>query len=668
MGSSYMNLSAGTTGRLWAAGLVGLLFCNSSPALTPPQPGEIERYLNDGTLSERQSRAQTLGNDRIDPYLLHRLRQTSAAAHGESVADFAPPLNWQGGLPAAGKPKTLVILVDFPDCPSTGGTTLCPAAVNSSVDTLADKFFGEGSPDEAPYESLSAYYRRASLDTLNIDGTVLGWYRARYERAYYETLDYPSGNEALMMEALEYYDDQGHDFTQYDNDDDGRLDAIFIKWTGPDNGWANFWWAYQGSWWMNTDYRIDGKALGRFVWSWIENPNWGDTIYRPRVDIHETGHLLGLPDYYDYDDTVGPRNGVGCLDMMDGNWGDHNAFSKTMLGWMEPVVVSEGTQRLTLQATSEAPDAVMVTTRPEQGVFGDLFIAEYRRLGTGNDPSLLPNWETSAGGLLIWHVNAALDDQGRDFLNDNSYTAHKLLRLMEADGLEEIGQSAGRCAGDAGDLYVHPSTLTPTSLPNSHLYDPDSTDFEATIPSGIHITAISDGGGDSMTATFSIGAPDDIAPLAYQRKVRAYFHGVLGRAPTATEIEDWNGVLFDNTGSVWLPGGAGLQPYLSGLAGWAKEIPTPVEADALIDGVMTNLFGAASGLDARILDYYSDQLLRGGIYARGLVNAVLNDLGIMPRIDGSYGQPSGWKGGHTIRGLLTQTQINAYRARIEAGE
>jgi M6 family metalloprotease-like protein len=659
------RLGTRTVHLLSLIGLIGILVCETSLALTPPRPGEIERYQDDGTLTERQNRAQALGNDRIDPLLAHRLRQKLAAARGKPVPAFAPPLNWRGGLPATGNPRTLVILVDFPDCPHTGGTSLCPEAVNSTVDDVAEKFFGEGSPADAPYESLSAYYRRASHATLHIGGDVLGWYRARYKRAYYEALEYPDGNEALMMEALDHYDDEGQDFAQYDNDDDGRLDAIFLKWTGPDNGWANFWWAYQGDWWTNSDYRIDGKSLGKYVWSWIENLNEDETVYRPNTDIHETGHLLGLPDYYDYDASVGPQNGVGSFDMMDGVWGDHNAFSKTLLGWVDPIVVSRGTQRLGLRATSEAPEAVMVTPQAESGIFGDLFIAEYRRLGTGNDPSRFANGTPGTSGLAIWHVNAALDAQGLDFLNDNSYTNHKLLRLMEADGLEEIEHSNTSYVANAGDLYVQPSALTPTTRPNSHRYDPDSTRFEATVPSDIHITDLSAGGGDTMTATFAIGTPDVVSPGSYHRKVRAYFEGALGRAPTASELDDWSTVLFDSKGSVWRPRGDGLQRHLSDLVGWGTELPTPVEAGAQVEAVLINLFGTARGIDRRLSDYYVEQLVSGGIRARGLVNAFLNDLSLMPRVDGRYGKPNGWTGGPG-EGLLTSAQLAAYRARVEA--
>ncbi len=54
-------------------------------------------------------------------------------------------------------------------------------------------------------------------------------------------------------------------------------------------------------------------------------------------------------------------------------------------------------------------------------------------------------------GLLIWHVDARLSAGNCDYEYDNSYSDHKLLRLMEADGLEEIEQGY---SADAGDYYV----------------------------------------------------------------------------------------------------------------------------------------------------------------------------------------------------------------------
>ena len=53
------------------------------------------------------------------------------------------------------------------------------------------------------------------------------------------------------------------------------------------------------------------------------------------IYIHETGHLLGLSDYYN---TEKKKQGyyyqpTGFFDLMDSNQGDHTALSKYLLNW-----------------------------------------------------------------------------------------------------------------------------------------------------------------------------------------------------------------------------------------------------------------------------------------------------------------------------------------------
>ena len=60
--------------------------------------------------------------------------------------------------------------------------------------------------------------------------------------------------------------------------------------------------------------------------SYNQDAKLDSTVY-----IHETGHLLGLDDYYDYNDDIGPRGGIGKTDMMENNIGDHSSLSKILL-------------------------------------------------------------------------------------------------------------------------------------------------------------------------------------------------------------------------------------------------------------------------------------------------------------------------------------------------
>jgi hypothetical protein len=152
----------------------------------------------------------------------------------------------------------------------------------------------------------------------------------------------------------------------------------------------------------------------------------------------------------------------------------------------------------------------------------------------------------------------------------------------------------------------------------------------------------------------------------YYHKVNAYFYGTFGWQAMPDELAEWGAVLRDNNGSVWQPAGAGLQFYLSDVMGWGT---TPLDrdmADLRVDEVLWNLFGWSWDIDPRITHYYVEGLVGGSIRARGLVNAILNDLAIMPKVDGTYGRPNGWTGGDSIRKLLTGTQFARYRERIES--
>jgi len=448
--------------RLLAISLGLLALCGGAlrlVAMPPPTPEMLEQYRKDGTLKARIAAAKAMGNHRVEPELLeaakYRLKRM-VAPKGESDLLMTPPPAWSGGLPSTGTPKVLVVCIDFPDYPHS--------ETKNSAAILQNRIFGSGDAGggAAPYESLTNFYKRASYNQLTIGGNVLGWYRSAQNRSAIPTTT--AGRQALIQAALNYYDGQGHDFSQYDNNGDGRIDYFAVIWTGPDTGWSEFWWAYQTSWSQTTTpLTIDGKTLGRYSWQWESNPVGGN--YQAHTLIHETGHALGLPDYYDYDDTVGPQGGLGGLDMMDSNWGDHNCFSKFLLNWITPSVYTTSATGVSLRAAGSYGDAAIVMPDATAGnAFGEFFMVQNRDK-VANDTGY------PGKGLLIWHVDSRLDSASHsDYVYDNSYAAHKLLRLMEADGLEQIEAGTGGTA-NAGDYYGAGSVFGPTSFPNSARYD-----------------------------------------------------------------------------------------------------------------------------------------------------------------------------------------------------
>lgn len=343
-------------------------------------------------------------------------------------------------MPSTGARKTFALLIDFQDAPH-----------HNSPQAIQQVLYGRPGP-AAPYDSVAAYYDRASYHKLNLfGGTTLGWYRAPYPRTQVRQTD--AARDQLIKEALKHFQAQGVDFSDYDTDHDGVVDFFYVLWAGADTGWGSFWWPYQPVF-DDWNFTLNGVRFWRYAWMWESSPV--GTPFDAATAIHETGHAIGLADYYDYEPAKGPPGGLGGLDMMDNVKYDHNCFSKWILDWLWPTIVTAGSKVVTLQPSGLSGDAVLVwpgTRSP--AVFREFFLVQ-NRTRVANDVGL-PN-----EGMLIWHVDARVT-KGH-YVCDNSSSSHKLLRLMEADGAEDI--QAGRPA-DALDFYQPGMSFGPDTVPSS---------------------------------------------------------------------------------------------------------------------------------------------------------------------------------------------------------
>lgn len=462
--------------------------------MDPPTAGQLERYRADGSLQRRIEAAKAIGNHLISPALVRDFLQRMGMYKGQVPGEAKiEKIQAASHMPTTGIVRILVLPIAFRDYPS-----------NNSVTSLNRTIFEEGEHDYYPYDGLRTFYSRSSYGQLELTGTVLGWYTTPYPRSKVQ-MD-SAGREALIVEALNYHKARGHDFSQYDNDGDGVIDYFAVIWTGPSGDWATFWWGYQTG--FGSYFELDGKRFS--IYSWQAEGNVIPNSYRPYALIHETGHALGLPDYYDYDPSVGPRGGVGGIDIMDGMRGDHNYFSKCLLGWVNPVFVSSGSYTAVLRESALYPDGVIFMPNVT-GINSEYFIVQ-NRSWTGNDKGL------PGEGLLVWHVDARVEPLYGYFLYNNSFTDHKLLQLMQADGLDEI-EMLGRLA-DADDYFRDGDLLGPDTRPHTGRYD--------SVKTYCVLSGISEVGAE-MTCDISVGIhpPVDFAVERHENRSMFFWEYIL---------------------------------------------------------------------------------------------------------------------------------------------
>jgi len=432
-----------------------------------------EAWKEDGTWESRVEFMQEIENARYRiPKGMDVLKSSDSG--GNDLYQFR---NMYASMPSTGEVKVLYFMVDFQDMRNEES--------NYTAENIETRLFSDNESwtiDNGYFKgSITDYYQISSFDKLTIDGEVYGWYTADGIRDDYSNGE--TGREKLMREVLAYYDDQ-IDYSQYDSDGDGYIDAIYINYAGELGNWGEQWWSYATSWYgVNGELILDGVVPRGYVFSGekgYQNGEINNTRYNG-IMLHETGHLLGLPDYYDYDVTVGEGGGLGGADMMDANIGDHNLFSKLMLGWIDDsqIQIADMDDDFTDYQLNPSQDRGELLIVAEE--WDGSYCSEYYLLDYYTNDGLNQGVFDTNGGIRIWHVNATLGESGYGFVHNNSYSTNKLLKLYEADGRDEISNTwmpDGTCVTDE-DLYHTGDILSYFTYPNSDYYGKKFT--------GIHI-------------------------------------------------------------------------------------------------------------------------------------------------------------------------------------
>lgn len=426
---------------------------------------------------------------------------------------FNPVGNTIPPLTTAEEQKILVIFIEF--------TTLPPGGPATRLDLhyFDDMLFGTvynppeyvawypGPPaDQYPTDrTLYNYYKEVSygyidIVTLNLPSS-LGWKNSGHPYDYYCKADgihdnsfgpYPENAQGLVIDAIKAADPFVN-FSLYATN--GEVPNLFVvhagtgaEWSAdPSIIWSHSWDLSEGT--GLNGYTADGVRLNHYAMMPEVGGDLTDYLgiggygpYPPTVGVyaHEYGHVLGLPDQYDYGYE---SEGTGYYSLMaGGSWNrypyttmpgwsrgtrifsgnspaDLDAWSKYRLGFVTPTPVTSLTSA-TLPPAETSPVAYKMDVPYSGGK--EYFLLENRQW-IGFDQGLM---QYGAHGLAIYHVDNTVFTRNYDRPNEaenwkefrsegwrKAWTGeiHYAISLIQAD--DQWHLEHGTNGADPGDLY-----------------------------------------------------------------------------------------------------------------------------------------------------------------------------------------------------------------------
>ena len=348
------------------------------------------------------------------------------------------------------------------------------------LDAMEYTFNGVSSLDGAnPYwESVSSFYEKSSYGKLNLNFEIVDPFTPEMSASEFlskEDLTSSSssvgGSQELITDILKHgltKNDVPIDIfdAKYDQNEDGYIDGMWLIYNVIDGDLVSSesqpFWAYTTNYLAKAtdtetgEIKIVGTRYANCALSFLYDDS---TLgYDAHTIIHETGHMLGLDDYYSYDNS-GNYGYLGGIDMMDLNIGDHSAFSKYALGWIEPTVIYKSDTTITLKPFEDTGEALIIpSSYYNDSAFSEYLILEYETPTGLNELDATKKYRNAyplafSNGLAIYHVDARLI---KHEIQNGYYTCSDYLSENESS-VPEV-----EVHGSREDVYLVGNSNTPS--------------------------------------------------------------------------------------------------------------------------------------------------------------------------------------------------------------
>lgn len=416
-----------------------------------------------GLLSAVLLSSCSFGSVKIPSRLLNEIAETVESENTIKLSDYGANLGYDY-LPSIGTQSILVLPIMFSDYPcESSSSSVCQTAlqeIKTAFNGTDDEQFLKANPD---FMSVRDFYRQSSYDKLQLNFNVYDKFLIApdtFQNCKNQINSNPELGQSLsgyiMNSVYLNYRDFTADPLLYNT-------VIGIYYADP----AKVTEVERELFWSFTvNYSKETVSPFRnYLWSsYFELKSVTKYGLDTHTYIHETGHVLGLDDYYNYDNPAHTPSGV--LDTMAANVGDHNAYSKFLLGWINPVTpTSEG--KITLKPYTESGDALIIGNEWNKTALDEyIILTYYTPTGLYERDLNYPTYKMySKPGILAYHVDSRLakwltaenftiveDIDGLDFQNFSYEIAHSntpsytlsnnrsnyLLELLESGGTNTV--------------------------------------------------------------------------------------------------------------------------------------------------------------------------------------------------------------------------------------
>ncbi len=397
-------------------------------------------------------------------------------------------------------PRVPVILAQYSDVQFKQASTAA---------SFSDFFNGDNYTFESATGSVKQYFRDNSFGKYEPSFDVIGPVTLPHNQKYYGENDYYNDDlraDEMVAQACNLAEDLA-DFSQYDSDGDGKIDAVIIVYAGEgeEYGVRNFdaVWAYTANLEESEELEYLVELDGKTVTYFSAVPELRNASKRDGIGtiIHEYAHILGLPNLCSTDG--GTQKTLGDWDVMD--HGSYNNDSRTpahmsayecfYLGWVEPILL-DGPMNVRLRDFATSGDCAIITASGQSNLNGispdprEFYIVENRQQA---------NWDAylPGHGMMLTYIDFVKNKWESDEVNN--VERHPCVDIIEADGSApkyKADNPNNGFFGKQGDLF--PAGATAKNMFSNKMYFENVKEQDGVISFDFN------GGVDKCTVYFSV--------------------------------------------------------------------------------------------------------------------------------------------------------------------